>query len=73
MLENKSINCPYCGESIQIMIDVSTEDSAGISLADYTQTYTEDCQVCCRPITINYAIDSDGELISFNIQREDDC
>lgn len=36
----ESINCPYCGEKIDVLIN--TEDLA--------QPYIEDCQVCCRPI-----------------------
>jgi len=36
------ISCPYCGESISILIDCSVEQ----------QEYIEDCQVCCRPITL---------------------
>ena len=50
MLPTIDIQCPYCGESIDIVID----DSAG------DQRYIEDCQVCCRPIVIAVAIDDDG-------------
>lgn len=52
MLPSSLIQCPYCGESIEILID----DSAG------GQRYIEDCQVCCRPIAIAVSIDEDGEL-----------
>lgn len=41
------VNCPYCGESIEVLIE--TIDSA--------QEYIEDCQVCCRPI--NFVISTD--------------
>jgi hypothetical protein len=34
--------CPYCGERISVLIDNSEE----------SQQYIEDCEVCCRPITI---------------------
>ncbi|MEO6263894.1 MAG: CPXCG motif-containing cysteine-rich protein [Luteimonas sp.] len=51
MLPSVDIQCPYCGESIEIFID----DSAG------DQRYIEDCQVCCRPITIAVMLDDDGE------------
>ena len=34
--------CPYCGERISVLIDNSVE----------TQQYIEDCEVCCRPITV---------------------
>ena len=29
------------------------------------QTYVEDCEVCCKPIQIHYAV-SDGELAEFD-------
>ena len=52
MLPSFEIQCPYCGESIEILVD----DSAG------EQRYIEDCQVCCRPITIAVSVDEDGAL-----------
>jgi len=51
MLTPVDIQCPYCGESIDILIDVSAGD----------QRYIEDCQVCCRPIDIAVTMDADGE------------
>ena len=50
MLSAHSIDCPYCGESIEILIDASIPD----------QQYIEDCQVCCRPITLSVRIEEDG-------------
>ena len=50
MLPGAIIQCPYCGESIEILVD----DSAG------DQRYIEDCQVCCRPISITVVVD-DGQ------------
>ena len=52
-LEDKSIDCPYCGESIDIFLDPSFSQ----------QDYIEDCQVCCRPINISFTIDPSGELL----------
>ncbi len=51
MLPSLDIQCPYCGESIEILVDASAGD----------QRYIEDCQVCCRPIVITVTIDDDGE------------
>ncbi|TPG11033.1 CPXCG motif-containing cysteine-rich protein [Rhodanobacter glycinis] len=51
MLTPCSIDCPYCGESIDILIDASIR----------SQQYIEDCQVCCRPITLRVEIDAEGE------------
>ncbi|GAA0202383.1 CPXCG motif-containing cysteine-rich protein [Kangiella japonica] len=39
-LIEKDISCPYCGETITVLIDDSVPH----------QEYIEDCQVCCRPI-----------------------
>jgi hypothetical protein len=50
MLTAHTIDCPYCGEPIEILIDASMA----------SQHYIEDCQVCCRPITLQVDIDDDG-------------
>ncbi|MEY2116442.1 MULTISPECIES: CPXCG motif-containing cysteine-rich protein [Rhodanobacter] len=52
MLTPHTIDCPYCGEPIGILVDASIP----------SQLYIEDCQVCCRPITLSVEIDADGEL-----------
>ncbi len=51
MLTPYNTDCPYCGESIEILIDASIP----------SQQYIEDCQVCCRPITLRVEIDTDGD------------
>ena len=50
-LLSREVSCPYCGETIELLIDDS------VSEADYY----EDCQVCCRPIRIQASIDFDGD------------
>jgi len=47
----KSISCPYCGETINVIIDCSIPQ----------QNYIEDCQVCCRPIEFDVVIDEEGQ------------
>ena len=32
------------------------------------QSYIEDCEVCCRPIEINYTVEED-EIISFDANQ----
>ena len=49
-LTEQSISCPYCGETISVLIDDSLPE----------QQYVEDCQVCCRPIVIDVAVGPDG-------------
>ncbi|MDH5516814.1 MAG: CPXCG motif-containing cysteine-rich protein [Gammaproteobacteria bacterium] len=46
----KTIQCPYCGEMIGILIDGSV----------LQQDYIEDCQVCCRPINFTVRISQDN-------------
>ena len=50
-LQESAISCPYCGESITVLIDGSVEE----------QQYIEDCQVCCQPMVIHVQISADGE------------
>lgn len=54
MLPSTIIHCPYCGEPIELLVDVLSSAPAG------DQRYIEDCQVCCRPITVTVTIDEDG-------------
>lgn len=55
------ICCPYCGESIEVLIDVQ----------EIGQQYIEDCQVCCRPITFVIALDFKDKL-SVAVYAEND-
>jgi hypothetical protein len=60
-VEYQQIHCPYCGESIEVVIDCSVEQ----------QSYIEDCSVCCRPINFDISIDSSGELM-VNVTHENE-
>lgn len=60
--ESTHIQCPYCGESIEIVVDCSITH----------QTYIEDCEVCCQPITLAVEIDPEGTP-SVAAFREDDA
>ena len=51
-LTQQDVICPYCGESIEVLID---QEEAG-------QRYIEDCQVCCKPITFNVSMSMEGQL-----------
>lgn len=50
-----SFMCPYCWQAITMLLD----PSAG------AQCYIEDCEICCNPIEIDYAIDREGFLTRF--------
>ena len=49
--------CPYCWEEISMLLDPSV-----------SQTYVEDCEVCCNPITISVGFEG-GALQSFSAEN----
>lgn len=61
-LSEFDIHCPYCGESITVLVD---PQEAG-------QSYIEDCQVCCKPIVMLVSLDQDGDL-GIDAQSEDEA
>lgn len=46
-MEEQFFQCPYCWETISMLVDVLIEQ----------QQYVEDCEVCCNPIEISISID----------------
>jgi hypothetical protein len=52
--------CPYCWQNITFMLDLSVPG----------QTYVQDCEVCCNPITISYTVDN-GTVSHFDAQTLD--
>ena len=60
MLETTAeVACPYCGETITLLLDLSVEE----------QSYIEDCSVCCRPI--QYSVDRGDETPEITASRSD--
>ena len=59
--ELHTIHCPYCGEAIDIVIDLSID----------RQEYVEDCAVCCRPMAVRAEVGEDG-AVRVDAAREDD-
>ncbi len=51
LLRSVFILCPYCGEAQSIEVDCSINE----------QSYIDDCQVCCQPITVSITVDEDYE------------
>jgi transcription elongation factor Elf1 len=49
-LETLTVQCPYCGESIEAQVEDLPED----------QSYVEDCSVCCRPIQFDITPGENG-------------
>jgi Cysteine-rich CPXCG len=59
--ESVEIQCPYCGETIELVVDCSVEN----------QHYIEDCQVCCRPMNLSITVDTEG-MPTVEASQEDD-
>lgn len=55
--EEQFFDCPFCGETISILLDLSVP----------SQSYVEDCEVCCRPIDIGYRV-IEGAVANFRAQ-----
>lgn len=50
MLEEEYFfDCPACGARISMLLDLSIR----------RQAYIEDCEVCCRPLEISYAVEDE--------------
>ncbi|MCR6495166.1 CPXCG motif-containing cysteine-rich protein [Thermomonas sp. S9] len=62
MLDARDVACPYCGETVTLMLDAS----AG------AQHYIEDCTVCCRPITVVVDVDDAGGL-ALSVYSQDEA
>ena len=45
------VQCPYCGEAVEITLDPGSGNA---------QQYVEDCEICCRPWTVQVRYASDG-------------
>jgi hypothetical protein len=62
MLEDMRVECPYCGENFDTVVDCSAE----------SQRYIENCPVCCSPIEFESEVDGEGNLITLMTRRDDD-
>jgi hypothetical protein len=43
-------SCPYCWERISMVLDTSVRG----------QILVEDCEVCCHPIQVHYAVEDEA-------------
>lgn len=53
--------CPYCGEEVEVAVDPGGPSS---------ETYVEDCPVCCRPWVVHVSREEDE--VAVHLGREDD-
>ncbi|MFO7705280.1 MAG: CPXCG motif-containing cysteine-rich protein [Halopseudomonas sp.] len=61
-IDEAFLECPYCGEPISLLLD----------LTGGSQSYVEDCQVCCQPIVVNLQIDADEDDYHVDLRAEQD-
>lgn len=50
IVEEVALTCPVCNAPISVLVD----GSAG------SQSYIEDCEVCCRPLVIRVVVSRQG-------------
>ena len=60
-MEEHFFQCPYCWETISMLIDISQEN----------QSYIEDCEVCCNPIQLNFKTENNAIILfeALNIEQ----
>ena len=58
--QNESFLCPYCGESNELLVDIS---------GGPRQEFVVDCEVCCAPILVRLEVRG-GEVISVDVRQE---
>ena len=56
METNETVQCPFCGQSFEVLIDTSVSQ----------QRFTTDCEVCCRPIEISVECEP-GEVLNLDV------
>ena len=53
---SESIQCPYCGQRFDLMIDTGVP----------AQRFTTDCEICCRPFEVAAECEP-GEILSLEV------
>jgi hypothetical protein len=61
-LETIEVNCPYCGQRYDTVVDCSAGE----------QEYVEDCEICCRPILFRLSVDGVGSFTGVEARRDDE-
>lgn len=57
----RTVQCPYCGEPFETVVDTSSGSTS----------YIEDCQVCCQPIEFRLEVADDGTSARLQVGRGD--
>ena len=56
------VECPFCGQTDELAVDLGGGES---------QTYTEDCAVCCRPRIVHVEPGSEPGQVQVWVEREE--
>ena len=59
-VSSTTVQCPSCWEDIELTVDVS----AG------SQTYVEDCSVCCNPMVVRLRVDEESQEFTVDVEAE---
>jgi len=59
MTKEQFFNCAYCGELVSVVLELS----------EASQQYTEDCEVCCQPLEIEYTVENET-VINFSAEQQ---
>ncbi len=51
-----TLDCPFCGQSMELMLDTSIP----------SQCFVTDCEVCCRPFEVTAECEP-GEVVSVSV------
>jgi transcription elongation factor Elf1 len=57
MQESELIQCPFCGQEFEVLIDTSQP----------SQRFTIDCEICCRPMEV-FVESEPGEILSLDVR-----
>ena len=57
MQSSHPIECPFCGECYELVIDTTVE----------SQTLITDCEICCRPCQVRIECEM-GDVVSASVE-----
>ncbi len=61
LFEPMTQQCPYCGEPVDVSVD---------EVGPSSESYVEDCPVCCRPWSVEVTRGPDGVFVSLHHEDE---
>jgi transcription elongation factor Elf1 len=59
MEEFVTIQCPFCGQSFDVVVDTSVRHQAS----------TTDCEICCRPFEVRAECKA-GKIVSVDVSSD---